>query len=142
MSALLVLFLLLAGLTSTELIKNESTSKDKKAEKPATSSENGQVNSQVTTGNSSAEVKVENKTEPQPPSNSQSNSSNPGTCKVTKNGVTTTVPADEVNINETGPGDKNIKVECDNKQSTSTNNGSNQSSIENKVKIDVNTSNN
>jgi hypothetical protein len=63
------------------------------------------------------------------------------TCQVTRNGVTETVPADQVSINESGSGDISVKVECDNSSSSINGNGPNKTSIKNDIKVRVNSSN-
>lgn len=63
-----------------------------------------------------------------------------GTCTVTRNGVVTIVPANQININETGPGDKNVKVECNNSTSQTNGSNSNNTSIKSKIDVNVNTS--
>ena len=66
------------------------------------------------------------------------NTNQPGTCKVTRNGVTEIVPADKVDINENSSGDINVKAECDNSSSTTNGNGSNKTSIKNSIQIEAN----
>ncbi len=69
-----------------------------------------------------------------PPTNSTSSNS---TCTVTKNGVTTTVPAGSVNVDEKSSGDVNVKVDCNNNVSSSSN-----YTVENKINIKANSSSN
>ena len=69
------------------------------------------------------------------------NTNQPGTCKVTRNGVTEIVPADKVDVNENGSGDINVKVECDNSSTTTNGNSLNKTSIKNDINVKVNSSN-
>lgn len=80
--------------------------------------------------NNSVDINLNNQT-----SGNSSSTENKGTCKVTKNGVTTIVPADQVKINEKSGGDVNIKVECENKVNSS------NTSINNNVRVNTSTSN-
>jgi hypothetical protein len=132
---LVLLVLFLAALFSTSLIKNESDTKVN-VEKTSVEESDG-TGVTVEEGNNSTKVQVNNQIKSE--QTSQTNP-NPGTCTVTRNGVVTIVPADQVNVKETGNGDKNVKVVCNNSSSSSTNNGNNQTTIDNKVNIQVKTS--
>ncbi len=132
---LLVLFGALA--VSNYLIKGESKTETKSettSEKVEETSDSANVS--VEEGNNSAKVKLENEV-----NSGENNSGAIGTCTVTKNGVTTVVPANEVNINEHSKGDISVKVDCDNTYSSSNGSSSNKATIKNDVKIDVSTSN-
>lgn len=64
-----------------------------------------------------------------------------GTCKITKNGVTSIVPADEVKVYERSAGDVNVKIECQGSQSNNNGSSTNKSDIKTDIKIETNTSN-
>ena len=127
-SIVFLLVIFFAAVFSNHLIENSSIIKPT-VEKTKLE-ENSSDNISVEEGNNSANVKSE-----------QTSQNSAGTCKVTRNGVVTIVPADQVNINESSAGDINVKVECDNSTSSSTNNSSNKTSIKNDIDVNVNTSN-
>lgn len=139
-SVWLVLFLILIYSTivvSQSLIKNSNQVKDTPVKKSVLQANTATVSAKIDEGNSSAEVKINT----QVPSNQTQTSSTPGTCKVTRNGVTETVPADQVKVNEKSSGDITVKIECDNSSSSSTANGSSKTSIKNSIDLNVSTSN-
>ncbi len=135
---LLVLFGALAF--SNYLIKGESKTETKSETKVEEEvSEDSNTKSEGVTveeGESSAKVKLENEV-----NSGKNNGGAVGTCTITKNGVTTVVPSNEVNINEHSKGDISVKVDCDNTYSSSNGSSSNKATIKNDVKIDVSTSN-
>lgn len=141
---LLLLTLILLGLFgalafSNYLIKGESRTENKNETKvEETASEDSNTEGvTVEEGNNSAKVKVENEV-----NSGASGSGAIGTCTVTKNGVTTVVPANEVKINEKSDEDINVKIDCDNSYQSNNGNSSNKATIKNDVKINVSTSNN
>jgi len=135
-------FLLLLTVRNPLLVKGENQIQLK----PTTSSEE---HSNTNQGENSVKVKVNDSvqgvtsnttTSTDSNSNSESTTTNDnGTCTVTKNGVTETMPADKVDVVAHGTGDQKVDVKCDNNYSSSSNN---TTSIKNNVHIDVNSSNN
>ncbi len=77
-------------------------------------------------GNNSVNVNVDNST-------NVNGEDSQGTCTVTKNGKTQTVPAGSVNINEKSGGDINVKVDCN-----TSSNSSNNTSVNNNINIETN----
>jgi hypothetical protein len=119
-----ILFIVLA-FVNPPLFKSEN---DKKiiTEKIAA---NNSPEVKIATGSNSVNVNVDNST-------NIKGKDTQGTCTVTKNGKTETVPAGSVNVNEKSTEDIDVKVNCDSSSSTS-----NQTSIKNDVNVQVNTSN-
>nr|QBM01647.1 hypothetical protein [uncultured archaeon] len=112
-------FLLLLTIPNPLLVNEKSSTKEPEVtEEAADKDENGE-NSVKVDMNNSVQGEVDHP------------SSGSGTCTVTKNGVTEVVPADQVTIDEKSSGDINIKVDCENSSSSS----SNKTSIENKIDI-------
>jgi hypothetical protein len=97
--------------------------------------ENKVEGSTKTEGGSSVSVNVDNSTSVNQNGN---NFSSEGTCTLIKNGVTTTVPASQVKINEKNRsgGSIDVKVDCKNSVNSNSSNSTN-----NKVEIHTNTSN-
>ena len=121
--AIIALVLFLAATISVQLFKNASEKKSPiPIEKTATSSIKLKVNDPIT-----------------PPTQEPKQTS--GTCTVTKNGVTTIVPSDQVNINENSSADVNVKVDCKSTSSNSSSSYSNSSSVNTNINIQSNTSN-
>ncbi len=104
MTFLLIIFF--TAVFSNYLIKNDSVTKPTVEKTKVEDSSSGNVN--VEKSNNSANVEVNNKVKSE-----QTSQSTNGTCKVTRNGVVTIVPANQVNVNEKSSGDINVKVECD-----------------------------
>jgi len=123
--------LLLLTVPNPLMVKEENKKQEPKVESQKTDSQTNSSEVQINEGDNSVKVDVNNKVQS---AEDQTSQSNPGTCKVTINGETKVVPADQVNVNETGSGDKNISVDCE----TNTNSSSNQTTVKNK--IDINTS--
>lgn len=123
-----ILFIVLA-FVNPPLFKSENS--EKLSTKKVVENKSPEINiATESSGDNSVKVNIDN-------SNTTSNTnSQTGTCTVTKNGKTQTVPAGSVNINEKSSGDINVKVDCNSSSSTS-----NQTSIKNDVNVKVNTSN-
>ncbi|HEY4695109.1 MAG TPA: hypothetical protein VIH52_04085, partial [Candidatus Nanoarchaeia archaeon] len=108
-------FLLLLTIPNPLLVNEKSSTKEPEVtEEAADKDENGENSVKVDVNKS-----VQGETD--------QSSTGVGTCTVTKNGVTEVVPADQVTIDEKSSGDINIKVDCENSSSSS----SNKTSIEN-----------
>lgn len=124
---IMVALIFAASAAASQLYQNSNANKVQVSVNKENNTQEDRSNQTAAT--SSAEPKNED-------SNSNSSSNNSGTCQVTKNGVTEIVPADQVNVNETGSGDISVKVVCDNKVESNS-----STKVENKVNVKVNTSN-
>lgn len=111
---------------------------EEKSSQPVKTTERNSNNTTTPTDNdNSVKVNIDNSVKGVVDSNPNQN----GTCSVTRNGVTEIVPADKVNVNESGSGDINVKVECNNSSYSTNGSGSNKTSIKNDIKVNVNSSN-
>ncbi len=122
----IAIILVIASFTNPTLFKKENG--QKVSTRKVTASESAGQNISTTTASNSADIKIND--------NVKGTGTQSGTCTVTKNGVTTTVPAGSVNVNEKSSGDINVKVNCN-----TTSNSSSQTSVKNDVNIKVNSGN-
>jgi hypothetical protein len=129
---LLLVFSTIVG--SQQLIKNAEQTKPVVKESSVESAESNEVTAEIKEGEAKAEVKVNNESGVNSNQNGQGST---GTCKVTRNGVTEIVPADQVNVNEKSSGDITVKVECDSTLNQSNGSSSNNTSIKNKIDVNV-----
>ncbi len=131
--ALLVIYS--SAVFSVQLVQGDQKTNDV-TKKTVLSAKSDNTSVEVKEGTSSAKVNIENSTPP-----NQSGTGSSGVCKVTRNGVVTYVPSNQVNVNETGPGDKNVKVECNNSTSQSNESDTNNNSVNSNINVHVKTSN-
>lgn len=127
-SPLLALSFLLISLSiiNPPIFQGDSSKKTPKITK--VSANNKEL--EVSTDSAASSVKIET-------NDSVKNSgTQEGVCTVTKNGKTETVPSDSVKVDEKSSGDINVKVDCKTKS-----NSTNNTSINNNVDVQVNSSN-
>src|SRR3972149_7607867 len=98
LSMLFLLAIFFSAVFSNYLIENDSATKPIVEKTKLEENPTGNVN--VENDNNSANVEVNNQVKSE-----QTNQSTSGTCKVTRNGVVTIVPATQVNVNEKSSGD-------------------------------------
>lgn len=123
---LISVFFIVLAFVNPPLFKNENGQKISTSKISASQSAGQNVS--TSPANNSADIKIND--------NVKGAGNQSGTCTVTKNGVTTTVPVGSVNVNEKSSGDINVKVDC-----KSQTNSSNQTSINNNVDVKVNSGN-
>jgi hypothetical protein len=128
-------FLLLLTVPNPLLVKEQAETKPQTVTEVENKTNTNQID--MSSGENSVKVEVDNKVQAST-DNNNNNQTTPtqGTCTVTINGVTTVVPADQVKIDESGPEDQNVQVNCHNEVNSSTN----KSSTKTKVDINVNSS--
>lgn len=120
----LILFLVAAG--SAQFFKGTSTKTGNRPTPPVATKSAAAPSPEPTTNESPS------------PEKDKSNSAS-GTCKVTKNGVTTVVPSDQITVNESSSGDINLKVDCNSGSKSSSGTSKNTTSIKTNINVNSNT---